>query len=388
MAAIRIDISNVKSTLSNMKEMRININNTKNQFQSNAKGIDDKIKKKVIRNNVSIVSSINSINSKLDSIDTMIKDIENTIRFATDKYDEAEDRINKKLVKEYLNNISANNNHFNTNKDGNDFISKSINKAMSVVDFLDDWSSKITDFISASTAVFNALVTAIIPYAKNLKIKFQNGTYRVLGNIDTVRELGLARWYKSSTVQSKPNVDKIFKNIQSYEKIDNLSNKSLKYMDEFGDKLNILGGVLVGVNEFFVENKGKQIGERITDTTIEVGVFAFKAAAGAAIGNSIGTWVGGIAGSLLGGPAGTVLGVAIGSAIGTGVGIAATWVVDKIIDEAINVDLNKDGKGAKDTIKDFIGNAANNASEFLFDTGRQISGNGVSRINKPISSFA
>lgn len=379
MASIRIDIGNVQSTLRNIQSTHKSLTSTKEKFSVSANKIDYTIRQQRSSTGASIGVSINAINNKLNHIDNKLKNIERVIDFATAKYTETENKVVNSLVKEYLDNKSNKSFLLNGNKGESGLITKVWDKAASIFDIIDTLSSKVSDIIQSSTATFNAMVQCIIPYAKELKIDFKNGTYRVLGKTEFVRDLGLARWYKPSTVASKPNVDKIFKNIQAYDKISKLSSKLSGFMDNAGKWIGGVGAVFVGVNEFFLENKGKPVGEKVTDTTIEVGLQIGKVAASTAVGTSVGTWAGGILGTFLGGPLGTAVGAAVGAALGTGISIGLTYLTDKVIDKVLDMDLNNDGKGFKDTVKDYIGNAANNVSEFVGNIGRNITGNGIAK---------
>lgn len=388
MASIRIDISNVNSTLRSMKTAHSDFNNTKSSFSKSASRIDYTIRQKEASNDLTIDSSINTINNKLNSIDNRLKDIERVVEFAITKYTDTENKVTNLLVKEYLDNKKIKDFNLNGGKEKGGVIENIWNKVSSIFDIIDTLSSKVTDFIEATTATFNAMIQCIIPYAKELKLDFKNGTYRVLGKAEFVKDLGLARWYKPSTVASKPNVDKIFKNIQAYDKISKLSSKLSGIMDNAGKWMVGIGAVFVGVNEFFFENKGKPVGEKVTDTTIEIGIQIGKVAASTAIGTSVGTWAGGILGTFLGGPLGTAAGAAVGAALGTGIGIGVTWLTDKVIDKVLDVDLNNDGKGFKDTVKDLIGNAANNVSEFIGNIEKNIMGNGIAKSSNQTLVYA
>lgn len=114
MAVIKIDISEINSTLQDMKSEHSKFNTTKSDFQSTCNNINYNIKQKRAANGATIGHSISIINSKLNNIDNKLKSIERTIEFATVKYAETESKVMRNLKLSGISDIKDN--EININK--------------------------------------------------------------------------------------------------------------------------------------------------------------------------------------------------------------------------------------------------------------------------------
>lgn len=347
MTMIKIDISNVESTLKSMKLTQKTVTTTKENFLSSANKIDYEIRKQVGSSGASIGTSISTINNKLNSIDNKLKNIEKVISFATTKYTQTENKVIKNSslfevkVSELTNpEVKGENPHRGNGRKINYIKDNGAN--------INETDVEERGILNKITAFFEDVFKGFANDAKDEAIDITSDIYT--GGIEEFVE-----WAKGENFQTlldpNPNSDRVLIDSEFINKIDNIG----KFSEEFFGNLGFFslgldyGGLII---EALESEQG--FWKTASEIVVETIPFVLKFTGAAILG---------LCGVTFG-----LSGIAAIAATAVSA-FALTWVSDKVVDFIFNDDV-------KDYLKNDFEQTVTGAIDLVKD-GTQLIGNAV-----------